>query len=43
MKKKAAMKREGGRREEEKEINEGVCCDPGSHTGTIITIHQDNE
>lgn len=33
---------ERGRKKKQK-INEWVCCDSGSHTGTIITIHQDNE
>lgn len=33
---------EGGSRRKKKK-NEWVCCDSGSHTRTIITIHQDNE
>lgn len=39
------MKRKGeeGEKKEEGEKNEWVCCNSGSHTGTIITIHQDNE
>lgn len=42
-KKSSREEKEGGQRRKKKKINEWVCCDSGSRTGTIITIHQDNE